>query len=431
MKKIEPYTLPGFIEYLPEQQNKFDYLLNIIQETYKKYGYQKVDTSLLHGADILLAKAGGETEKQIYAFDKGDKKLCLRFDQTVPLAKYVAQNYANLNFPFKAMQIGRAYRGERPQRGRFREFYQCDIDCIGEDSLSVGYDSEVISIISEIFTKFGLDFVVCINNRKILNGYFDYLGIKDKQEVMHIIDKIDKIGQEKVQDSLTEIGLDSQVINKIIALVRQEGSNQDKLSYLTSLQCGNQEFVTGTQELKCVIDNCILLGANKVKIDFKISRGLDYYTGTVYETFIVGKENVGSVCSGGRYDNLAEHYTDKKLPGVGISIGLTRLFFVLEENNLLNDYPTKTPVIVLPMSDKEINYGLKVVKLLRDNNVVADIYLNDKKFKQKLNYCNKRAVQYVIIIGEEEVSNQNVTLKDMYAHTQENIKFDNLVKRLK
>lgn len=431
MKKIEPYTLPGFIEYLPEQQNRFDYLLKVINDTYKKYGYQKVDTPIIHGADILLAKAGGETEKQIYEFEKGDKKLCLRFDQTVPLAKYVAQNYANLYFPFKAMQIGKSYRGERPQRGRFREFYQCDIDCIGEDELSVNYDSEVVSIISEIFNKIGLKFVVCINNRKILNGFFAYLNIKNKQETMRIVDKIDKIGIENVISELEKIGLHNDAINKIVELITYKGNNEEKLNYLTSLSCDNVEFIKGTQELKNVIDNCKLLGVKNLAIDFKISRGLDYYTGTVYETFILGNESVGSICSGGRYDNLADNYTDKKLPGVGISIGLSRLFFVLEDKNLIENYPLQSPLLVLPMGNEQLKYSLKVVKILRENDIVTDIYFNDKKFKAKLNYANKRSIRYVVIIGEEEEKQNVVTFKDMEAHTQEQLDIDEVIKRLK
>ena len=434
MKKIEPYTLPGFIEYLPEQQNRFDYLLKVINDTYKKYGYQKVDTPIIHGADILLAKAGGETEKQIYEFEKGDKKLCLRFDQTVPLAKYVAQNYANLYFPFKAMQIGKSYRGERPQRGRFREFYQCDIDIIGDGELSIVNDAEMPSVIYTTIKKFGFDkFTIRINNRKLLNGLFAELNLEEQSvEIMRIIDKLEKIGRDNVVKCLQDLKVADEKIEKILNFIEIDGETDKKLQKLENLNFTNELFLLGLNELKEVVKYVRLFGVpdSNFKVDLTIARGLDYYTGTVYETFLDDYRELGSVCSGGRYDNLAEFYTDKKYPGVGVSIGLTRLFYKLSELNILNEEAKSiSKVLVVSMTD-DISRALEVATKIREQGINADVYLEDKKIKAKFKYADKLKIPFVAIIGEEEEKNGTVSLKNMQTGEQEEMSVEKMIEFL-
>lgn len=424
---ITPYTLPGFMELMPVDQVKFDYLKNTIEKTYLKYGFLPLDTPVIEGADILLAKAGGETEKQIYRFNKGDSDLCLRFDLTVPLAKFIAMNQGQLSFPFRRYQIGKVYRGERAQKGRYREFYQCDIDVIGDEDLPIIYDVEMPCIIKDIFDTLGLDFEIRINNRKVLNGLFTSLGVKNTQDVMRIIDKYDKIGKDAVADELVKLGLQGSDVVKLMEFVAIEGSSQDKIDKARAFDIQNEEYLKGLDELEQVIQHVKTLGAeDTIVIDFKIARGLDYYTGTVYETFIKGHENVGSVCSGGRYDNLASHYTNKKFPGVGISIGLTRLYYVLNELDLMKQVPNPIKVLVLPMDNAQIGYALKVAKAVRDLGVNCDTYFADKKFKNKLNYANKQGVPFVAIVGENEEKDNAVTIKNMFEHTQGTVKLDSL-----
>ncbi len=430
---ITPYTLPGFMELLPKNQVQFNKIYDTIRSTYERYGFLPLDTPIIEGADILLAKAGGETEKQIYQFQKGDNNLCLRFDLTVPLAKYVAMNQGQLVFPFRRYQIGKVYRGEKAQRGRYREFYQCDLDVLGDGELSNVYDAEIPCIIKDIFDRLGLKFIIKINNRKILNGLFAYYNIDNKADVMRIIDKIDKIGESGVRECLADTKLDTKTIDALVAFISIQGDNRTKLAKAKALGIDNEEYNLGLQELSEVVEYAGVLGGddNFISIDYKIARGLDYYTGTVYETFLIGNENVGSVCSGGRYDNLAGYYTTKKYPGVGISIGLTRLFYVLGEIGKLQQAEPLTKVLVVPMTSNEMEYALKVAKAIRDNNINCEVYLEDKKFKNKLNYANRQEVPYVAIVGEEEVINNTVTLKDMQAHTQQTIELTCISQPLK
>lgn len=431
MKIVEPYTLPGFMELLPQKQVAFNQIKTVIESTYKKYGFLPLDTPVIEGSDILLAKAGGETEKQIYRFNKADSDLCLRFDLTVPLAKYVAKNQGVLTFPFKRYQIGKVYRGERAQRGRFREFYQCDVDVIGDETLNVMYECEIPAIINDIFSGLKLDFCICVNNRKILNGLFASLDISDKAETMRVIDKIDKIGVDGVKKELAETLNDKQ-IKRIIEFVSISGTNNNKIKALKKLDVDNEEFKLGIQELSKVVESSKAFGLEKnLVIELKIARGLDYYTGTVYETFIKGLESVGSVCSGGRYDNLAGYYTNKQFPGVGISIGLTRLFFVLDENNLLPKVESPIEVMVLPMDESAVNYCLFVAGQLRSQDIRTEVYLNDRKFKNKLNYANKLEAPYVLVVGEDEIKQGKVSFKDMFNHTQETLSVDEVITRLK
>ena len=429
MEKIEPKTLSGFMELMPSEQLVFDNIKNTIIDTYRSYGFYPLDTPVIEYSSVLLAKAGGETEKQIYRFEKGDNDLSLRFDLTVPLAKYVAKRYNELTFPFKRYQTGKVFRGERPQKGRFREFYQCDIDIIGDEVLSLKYDSEIISIINDIFTKLNLGkFVVRINNRKVLSGFFESLGLSDKiTDILRIVDKIDKIGKNEVKEILKDYDINDSDINKIIEFITLDGSVKEKLNVLKGYNC-NELFNTGVSELESVVEDLDSRGVNpdNYMIDLSIARGLDYYTGTVYETILTEYPGIGSVCSGGRYENLAEYYTDKKLPGVGVSIGLTRLFYQLVEAGIVKvDNSSSSDVIILPMSDN-YKYIYEVNNILRSNNIKTDICYIDKGFKQKMKYANKMGNKYVIIIGDDEVSNNNVVLKNMLTGDQKVISIDNL-----
>ena len=430
MPKVEPRTLPGFMELLPSEQILFNQIKETIEDTYKMYGFLPLDTPVIELSDVLLAKAGGETEKQIYRFNKGDTDLALRFDLTVPLSKYVAKNYGNLSFPFRRYQIGKVYRGERAQKGRFREFYQCDIDIIGDGELDLINDAELPSVIYTIFTKLGFsDFTIKINNRKILNGLFQSLGQKENSvEILRIIDKIDKIGKENVVEELRKINIDDSVINKIIDFIEIKGTNSEKIEKLKSLGIENETFNKGIEELEFVANNMKLFGVpeENYMIDLTIARGLDYYTGTVYETFLNDYRELGSICSGGRYENLAEYYTDKKLPGVGISIGLTRLFYKLNELNLIKtNKKSISDILIIPMTE-DLSTAIRIATKLRNQGIKTEIYLNNKKLKAKFKYADKLEIPYVIVIGEDEIQNNVVKLKDMKTGEEKEIPMDDL-----
>ncbi|WP_443663122.1 histidine--tRNA ligase [Clostridium sp.] len=430
---VKPSILPGFMELLPLDQIQFNKLSDTIRKTYESFGFMPIDTPVIEKSEILLAKGGGETEKQIYRFSKGSNDLSLRFDLTVPLARYVAQNSNSLTFPFRRYQIGKVYRGERNQKGRFREFYQCDIDIIGSNNLSILNDAEIPSIIYSIFNNMGFeDFTIKVNNRKILNGFFESLGIEDKSDVLRIIDKIDKIGVTVATQELLTNGLTNGVIDKILEFINICGSNEDILLFLKNLDISNTNFKNGIFELSTVSKYVKLFGVpdKNFKIDLKISRGLDYYTGTVYETFLNEYPSIGSVCSGGRYDNLAEYYTKQKLPGVGISIGLTRLFYQLNEVGFFkNDTnPSITKVLVIPLDNNIIDYAISFAKSLRDKGVVTEIYLEDTKIVKKLGYANKLGIPYAILIGDEEMKNNTVTVKNMVTGIQQIANFNEAYK---
>ena len=430
MAKTEPRTLPGFMELLPNDQILFNQMMNTIEETYQRFGFLPLDTPIIELSEVLLAKAGGETEKQIYRFNRGDNDLSLRFDLTVPLAKYVAKNYGNLSFPFRRYQIGKVYRGERTQKGRFREFYQCDIDIIGDGELDLINDAELPSVIYMIFTKLGFsNFTIRINNRKILNGLFESIGQKDNSvEILRIIDKIDKIGKEAVIEELEKINIGKEKIDKIINFIEINGSNDEKIEKLKKLKIENELFNKGLSELAFVVKNMRLFGIpeSNIMVDLTIARGLDYYTGTVYETFLNDYRELGSVCSGGRYENLAENYTDKKLPGVGISIGLTRLFYKLSELNLIKaEKKSISDVLIIPMVE-DLGLPIKVANTLRSNGINTEVYLNNKKLKAKFKYADKLEIPYVIVIGEDEIEKQVVKLKSMKTGEEKEIKIDEI-----
>lgn len=432
MSTVEPKTLSGTMELLPKEQILFNEIKAKIQKVYESYGFLPLDTPIIERADVLLAKAGGETEKQIYRFNKGDTDICMRFDLTVPLAKFVAANINDLEFPFKRYQIGKVYRGERPQKGRYREFYQCDIDTIGKESLSVKNDAEYPAIIYSVFKSldFG-DFTVFINNRKIINGLFEELGLSEqKEDIMRLIDKFDKIGEENVRLTLREdYQVSEELTNKLLNFLLTKGTTDEKLNAMQNFGFTNETYLQGVNELTEVV-KCIRLQGVPDKyfqIKLTIVRGLDYYTGTVFETILNDYPELGSVCGGGRYDNLAGYYTDQKLPGVGIAIGLTRLFYQLSEKNLIKSNKTSiADVLILPMDENAIERGYEVASKLRLEGVSCQLYLEDKKFKNKINYADKLKIPFVVIIGEDEVNNGYVTVKDMFNFNQEKVDNENL-----
>lgn len=430
MAKTEPRTLSGFMELLPDEQILFNQMKRIIEETYQKYGFLPLDTPVIELSEVLLAKAGGETEKQIYRFNKGDNDLSLRFDLTVPLSKYVAKNYGNLNFPFRRYQIGKVYRGERTQKGRFREFYQCDIDVIGDGELDLINDAELPSVIYTIFTKLGFsNFTIRINNRKILNGLFESLNQKEKSvEILRIIDKIDKIGKDAVIEELEKIEVEKEAVEKIIEFISINGTSDEKIEKLKKLNIENETYIKGVEELEYVVKHMRMfeIPENNFNVDLTIARGLDYYTGTVYETFLNDYRELGSVCSGGRYENLAEYYTDKKLPGVGVSIGLTRLFYKLNEMNLIKaSKKSISEVLIIPMVE-DLTIPIKIANKLRTKGTNAEIYLNNKKLKAKFKYADKLKIPYVIVVGENEIQSGKYTLKNMETGEEQKIEFENL-----
>ena len=433
--KVLPKTLPGFMELLPNEQLLFNEIKEKIQKTYEKFGFLPLDTPVIESAEVLLAKAGGETEKQIYRFNKGETDLALRFDLTVPLAKYVTENYNELCFPFRRYQIGKVYRGEKAQRGRYREFYQCDIDIIGENELSLLNDAELPSVIYNVFNELGFgDFTICINNRKILNGLFDALGLKDSSvDILRIIDKIDKIGKENVVKEIEELGVSEEKINTIMSFIAITGNVEETIKALRELNISNELFETGVNELEEVSKSIKLFGVpeKNYKIDLTIARGLDYYTGTVYETFLNEYRSLGSVCSGGRYDNLAEYYTDRKLPGVGVSIGLTRLFFQLNDKKIIEaGNRSISKVLIISMVD-DLSKSIEIATMIRNEGINCQVYTDQGKIKKQFNYANRNNIPYVIVLGEDEIANNVVSLKNMESGEQVTISLDEAIDILK
>jgi histidyl-tRNA synthetase len=429
---IKPSILPGFMELLPADQILFNNMMDIIRKNYEGNGFVPMDTPVIEKTEILLAKGGQETDKQIYRFNKGSNDLSLRFDLTVPFARYAAQYMPQLTFPFRRYQIGKVFRGERNQKGRYREFYQCDIDIIANGELSIINDAEVPSIIYSIFKEFGLEnFKIRINNRKILNGFFDYLEISNIGDVLRIIDKMDKIGIDAVKNELAAIGIDDSSVEKIMEFINITGSNEEILISLSNLNVENDTFSSGLDELSEVVKYMGYFGVSEKNyiIDLKIARGLDYYTGTVYETILDDYPNIGSISSGGRYDDLAGYYTNQKLQGVGMSIGLTRLFSQLKELGILKeDNPSSLiKVLVVPIDDN-IEYSIGVSRKLRESNIISQVYLENNKISKKLNYANKLGIPYVILIGEEEIQDNLLILKNMETGEQNKLSLEDIIK---
>lgn len=430
MERIKPRTLSGFMELLPAPQMQMERFMETLRKTYSLYGFTPLDTPAIESAEVLLAKGGGDTEKQIYRFNKGDADLALRFDLTVPLAKYVALHANDLSFPFRRYQIGKVYRGERAQRGRFREFYQADIDIIGDGKLDILNEAEIPSIIYKTFQTLGLSrFQIRVNNRKILNGFYAMQGLTEKSgDIMRSVDKLDKIGPEKVGVILMEdCGLTQEQKDEILKFIAITGTNEEVLAALEGYRGRNEIFDQGLEELKAVTTYLSQFGVpqENFAVDLTIARGLDYYTGTVYETTLLDHPEIGSVCSGGRYDNLAEYYTDRQLPGVGISIGLTRLFYVLGEQKLLNpELPTApADALVLPMTS-DPGPAIAVATSLREAGIRTQIYMEQKKFKQKMSYADKLGIPYAVLLGEDEIAAGKCSVKDLTTGQQVTVSYE-------
>ncbi len=431
-KQIETKPLSGFMELSPKDQIAFNYIRDVIQGTYKMFGFLPIDTPILERSEVLLAKAGGETEKQIYQFTKGNTELAMRFDLTVPLARYVAEHYNDITFPFKRYAIGKVFRGERAQAGRFREFYQCDVDIIGEEKLDLDYDAEIINVVYTIFEKLDFGpFVIKINNRKLFDGLFAELGIAESAPVMQVIDKLEKIGEKEVEGELQKNGLETEQIKKILSFINISGNTEEVMSQLKTLSITNEEFLLGVSELEEIMASLKALGIPESigVIDLSIARGLDYYTGTVFETNLVDHPDIGSVCSGGRYDNLADSYTSKKLPGVGASIGLTRLFDqLIKKSIIVPEKNTLTKVLIVPMVD-DPTYASELARTLREKEITTEISFNSK-VKKAISYADKLGIPFVVFIGEDEIASGMYSLKDMETGEQQNVGLDELLEKL-
>lgn len=433
MNTTTPRIPSGFNEYLPAEQIEFNRLLDIIVSTYEKYGFAPLDTPVLELSEVLLAKGGGETEQQVYRFERGRNDLTMRYDLTVPLARYVAQNQGVLAFPFRRYQIGKVYRAERAQAGRFREFYQCDIDTIGSDSPVV--DAEFPAIINEIFERFGFgDFTIRINNRMVLNGFFEGIGLADvSKEVLRIIDKMEKISAQELRDELISLGLNAQQIDQLLAFTSLTGTNDEILASLGAFRVQNDTYSVGVAKLRMLIDTLRLMNVpeRRFVIDLRIARGLDYYTGTVYETLLNKYPGVGSVCSGGRYDNLASNYMKTTLPGVGISIGLTRLFYKLMEVGVIQ--PTKqslADVVVMPMTLNQLPDALATSAALREAGLAVIDYTEPNDLRKKYKYVDKMGCRYAVLIGEDEIAKGIISLKDMQSGESSPLTLPQLLKVL-
>ena len=432
---VEPSILAGFMELLPEDQMLFNDMLDTIKKTYESFGFIPLDTPVIEKSEVLLAKSGGDTAKQVYRFNKGDNDLSLRFDLTVPLARYVAQHYGELTFPFRRYHIAKVYRGEKPQKGRFREFYQCDIDIIGNGSLNIINDAEIVSVIYSTFKALGFgDFTIMINNRKLLNGFFRSYNVTDALEVLRIVDKIDKAGADYVKEELAKMGLGADAIDAIMNLVGMSGAPLDIVAKLKEFDVDDEDFKAGIDELEAVCSSIKALGVpdENFKLNLKIARGLDYYTGTVYETFLNDYPELGSVCSGGRYDELASNYTKQSLPGVGISIGFSRLFYQLKAAGIISNNGKATPskIMLVPM-DGTLDFTLAAASKLRAEGINTEVYLNSGKMGKKFTYANKLGIPYVGVIGDEEMAQNSVMLKDMVTGEQKLVAVENISSEIK
>ena len=441
---IQPRTAPGTLELLPRDQMVFQHMLDVIRRSYQRFGFVPVETPVFELKDVLLTKSGGETEKQVYfvqstgGLQQGhEADLALRFDLTVPLARYVAEHERELAFPFRRYQMQRVYRGERAQRGRFREFYQCDIDVIGKDKLDPAFDAEIPAIIVQIFEELKVgDFTIHFSNRKILRGLLSGYGVSDEEKqklILREIDKLDKIGPEKVRAALVELGLNDSQTESLLTLINANTGKDEVLALLTGLKCEDPIFSQGLQEVTNTVSSLRALGVpeNRTRLNLAIARGLDYYTGTVYETLIDAHPEFGSVCSGGRYDDLASHYTKSKLPGVGISIGLTRLFDQLNAHKLLPPVPNFVQVLVTQM-DASLSAHLSCARhRLRRAGFNVENYLEPAKLDKQLKYADKAQIPVVLLIGSDEQAKETVILKNMADKTQTDMPREALIAKLR
>ncbi|MGN6729345.1 MAG: histidine--tRNA ligase [Rhodanobacteraceae bacterium] len=433
----QPRTMPGVLELLPPEQVAFQSMLDTIRRGFELYGFVPVETPAIEFSDVLLTKTGGETERQVYfvqstgALEQGEKPdLALRFDLTVPLARYVAEHEHDLAFPFRRYQMQRVYRGERAQRGRFREFYQCDIDVIGKDTLSVRYDAEIPAVIHAVFRALDIGaFTIQINNRKLMRGFFENLGIADGERqtlVLREVDKLDKRGAGYVRSVLTgeAFGLSPETAQRILDFVEVRSTSlADAHARLDALGSGSEALEQGRAELREVLGTVAMLGVpeSAFALNFSIARGLDYYTGTVYETTLNDHPEIGSICSGGRYDNLAGQYTKSKLPGVGISIGLTRLFWQLREAGLLKRARGTVDVLVTQMDAALLPQYLSLAQELRVAGIRTEMALEGGKLGRQLKYADRAGIRYALVLGEDELARGVVALKDLASGEQNEV----------
>lgn len=433
-QKVNPSTLAGFMELLPQEQILFNEMMETIKNSYEKFGFLPMITPNIERTEVLLAKGGGETEQQIYEVKRGSRDMALRFDLTVPLAKYVTMYFSDLTFPFRRYQIGKVYRGERNQRGRYREFFQCDVDIIGNGSIDIANDAEIPSVIYSTFKELGLkDFTIKINNRRILNGFFESLGIDDSTYVLRTIDKLDKMGLEKVKVELEEQEISEESIESIIKFIKIEGTEEEIIESLKKLGIENEEFNKGIEELELVVKYIEEFGVSKenYEIDLTIARGLDYYTGTVYETVLDNHLDIGSICSGGRYDDLASNFTNRKMPGVGISIGLTRLFYQFMEQGIIEEKKeSMSKVLIIPM-EGYLSEGIKTINKIREAGINGQVYMEKDRMGKIFGYADKLSIPYVIILGEKEVENEMYALRDMETGDQEDFTLEEVLEKLK
>jgi len=447
MSVTQARTMPGVLELLPLDQVAFQGMLDAIRRNFERFGFLPIETPVMEFSNILLTKEGGETERQVYfvqstgSMEQGEKpELALRFDLTVPLARYVAEHEHDLTFPFRRYQIQRVYRGERAQRGRFREFYQCDIDVIGKDHLSVRYDAELPAVIYSVFRDLGIGpFTIQINNRKLMRGYLHALGIEDAEKqalVLREVDKLDKRGADHVRQTLTgeAFALPGDIADRLLAFVETRSTSlADAIDALDALGGGNAELEQGRTELKEVLSLVAAFGVpeSHFALNLSIARGLDYYTGTVYETTLNDHPEIGSICSGGRYENLASHYTKSKLPGVGISIGATRLYWQLREAGLFAGGRSTVDALVVQMDEAELPRYLALAKDLRDAGINTEVMIEGGKLARQFKYADRAGIRFVLVLGSDEIAKGVVAVKDLRKETQHEIPLANLAQSLR
>lgn len=421
MSKTKASIPAGFLELLPGEQIEFNRMLDAIRRVFELFGFAPIETPAIEYASVLLAKGGGETEKQVYRFERGDKEYCLHFDLTIPLARYVAMHYHDLSFPFRRYQIQKVWRAERPQRGRFREFYQCDIDIVGDDNMLA--DAEMLLVTNTVFMALGFErFTIRVNNRKVLNGFIEHLGYNElSEQILRSLDKFEKLGEDAVTRELTALGLSADVVKSLFDFIRITGSQEEVVGQLERLEIGNPVFVQGLSELKELLVGVKQLGLSeeRYKIDLSIARGLDYYTSTVYETTLDEYPEIGSVCSGGRYDDLTSLYGEVRLPGVGISIGLTRFFDQLRSAGLLNtDRATTAKVLIVPIDPDHLGEALNIASRFRGRGIPTEVRTKQANLGAQLKYAHKQNFPFVAIVGMDEAKDGEITLKDMSTSVQ-------------
>lgn len=430
-KLITPRKLQGFWELMPNEELVFEDILDKLKNVFKNNCFLPLDTPNVEYSEILLAKSGGDLDKEIYRFTKGDNDICLRYDLTVPLARFVSMNYNILDFPFKRFQIGKVYRGERPQKGRFREFYQCDADIIGE-SLPLTYDAECIKLYEPCFNALNLETIVEISNRKILAGFFESLGLENKTiDLMIVVDKVDKLSKDDIISLLKENGLNDNQIDDLFTILNAKGSFEEIKNKIKNIT-DKSTFQEGLSELEIVNSR---LQAMRMRDDtycfnLAIVRGHNYYTGTVFEAYIKGKRNLGAIGGGGRYDNLCGHFIDKQVQGVGMSIGITRLFDILRTENMIDFNTSSVDVGIITFDEETLNYGLSLMTELRENGIKADVLNEEKSFKAKMKEANRKQIPFIIICGEDELKSNTYTLKNMETSTQVVLPLSGIIQEL-